>query len=127
MVTVTSTLQLGSVVTIDACFYRGDTWSFVLTITDADTAAPLDLTGSTLAIAIDREFAPVDATTNKTTIAGVLLDQVTNTGQVQFTLTTASTDEVGVFFHDFQLVDNGGGKRTIASGKWQIVQDRNKA
>lgn len=101
---------------------RGDTYSIEFVILEDDT--PLDITGCTFILTVDPSKAPTDDTTKLFSLTGVILDAAA--GSVSFTPTEEEADHVGKFFYDVQLVDGAGKKRTVAAGKFVLVQDITK-
>jgi hypothetical protein len=104
---------------------RGDTYADEIIVKSAKTKLPVDITGYSFVMTLDPGKAPVDATTNVYSIAGVILDAVA--GRVEFAPTLAQADQLGGFYYDVQMTDGAGRKRTIALDKYTYTQDITKA
>lgn len=109
--------------TINITRTRGDTFPFVMTITDSAGAA-IDITGFSFLLTVDPSDEPADATGNVFQLVGAVIDAVN--GKVQFTPSVADADNVGEFFHDTQQIDAASAVRTIAKGKYTLLQDITK-
>jgi len=113
-----------SVATIELARRRGDTFAHVFTITDG-AGAPIDITGHSFALTVDPSAAPADASANLFAITGAIIDAPA--GKVSFAPDVAQADQTpGTYHYDVQMTDAGGRIRTIAAGKYKIVQDITK-
>lgn len=103
---------------------RGDTYADVLTITDA-SGAPVDITGYTFKMTLDKSSSPDDATNNLYWLAGTILDAAN--GVVEFAPAAIQADQPPAsYYYDVEMIDAGGRIRTILSGKYTYKQDITK-
>lgn len=105
--------------------YRGDSYPITLTLTDANTKLPIDLTGCSLVMTWDTLQDPPDTTTKVAEIAGVLVAPPTN-GKVTFTPATTDTATVGTYYYDVQLTDADSNIRTVIKSTVTVSQDITK-
>lgn len=106
--------------------YRGDSFNIVFTLKDAATGLPLNLTGSTFILTVDRKQNPVDNTTRVFTVNGSL-DADPTTGKVSFKPTTTHTANAGSFFYDVQMTTAATSQvRTVVKDQFIITQDITK-
>lgn len=114
----------------DMTWRRGDSYTFTLTIKDATTSQPIDITGYSFKFTVNTEKSPVDDTNQKFQVVGVVdPDQVTNTGKVGFTPTTTDTDIAEAkYYYDVEMTDSSGNIRTISpvGAKFDMRQDITK-
>lgn len=103
---------------------RGDTYADEFVLSNATTRRPLDVTGYTFLLTVDRNKAPPDTTSRVFQIEGAILDAAA--GRVEFAPTALQADNVGSFFYDMQMVDGAGRIRTVVSGKYKLGQDITK-
>lgn len=101
---------------------RGDTYPIEIAVTS--NGAPLNVSGASFVLTVDPSKAPTDDTTKLFSLTGVITDAPA--GKVSFTPSALEADHVGKFFHDIQMTDGSGAKRTIASGKYVLTQDITK-
>lgn len=109
-------------------WFRGDTYPFVVTVKDKATGLPIDLTGATLHLSVNRKQNPANTSTELFKIAGVV-DASPATGKVTFTPTSVGTDQTGTFYYDIQMVTGSGPgtrTRTIVKDEFIISQDLTK-
>lgn len=110
--------------TVNIEFTRGDTFPFVLEITDGSNN-PIDITGYAFLLTVDPSETPSDALNNLFQLTGSTID-ATN-GKVQFALTGVQADQTpGVYYYDLQQTDPSSSIRTIAKGTWTFIQDITK-
>lgn len=112
-----------TVSTSDICRFRGDDYSFTITIKDSAGDA-VDITGFSFLLTIDPSSAPTSDTNNLDQLTGTITDATG--GQVRFDPTATSVGTVGNYFYDVQQTDAGGKVRTILTGKWDVEQDVTK-
>lgn len=112
---------------IDVIRRRGDTVSerFVLFANVGGSA--VDITGYSFSLAVDPEPSPSGSANNVYAIAATLEDA--DSGLFYFPVSVANASAAtGSFFYDMQATfDEEGGEsgviRTIARGRWTILQD----
>jgi hypothetical protein len=104
-------------------FYRGDTQRYKLTLKDASTGNPIDITGATIWFTMKPEITYDD--TN-----AVIQKQVINhidapNGVTEVVLESAYTRnlELGTYYYDFQYVSKYGDVKTILMGKVKVLGD----
>lgn len=103
---------------------RGDTDTHVFIVTKADGVTIVNIAAWTAwRMTVDPEKAPVDAVNNVFQSAGSLVTDGTD-GKVQFA--PPGDSAIGRYYYDVQGINTVGGKRTIANGKYKIVQDITK-
>lgn len=106
---------------------RGDTDDLGMTISDESGPINLDIYTS-ITLCVNTERAPVDATNELFSIAGVKdPDQVANIGKIKFPM-DGNEDNLGVFFYDLQaiLVSNSKKKTLRKYDTFTFEQDINK-
>ncbi|RLE21487.1 MAG: hypothetical protein DRJ50_09125 [Actinobacteria bacterium] len=103
---------------------RGDTFPFIISITDGAGAA-LPIAGFTFLLTVDPSAEPVDETNNVFQLTGTIFGDPNN-GQVAFEPDVTAADHIGEFFHDVQMIDAATKKRTIAEGPYNMTQDITK-
>ena len=105
---------------------RGDTYADEIIVKSKTTGLPVNITGYSFTMTLDPSKAPVDATNNLYSIAGVIVGNPLD-GRVEFAPTAMQADQVGVFYYDVQMVDGAGRKRTVALDKYTYTQDISKS
>lgn len=104
---------------------RGDSYGDEFTISSTTTGAIVDITGYTFLMTVDPSADPEDSTTNLFQVAGNITSALF--GKVEFAPTAEQTDlPAATYYHDVQMTDGSGRKRTIAFGKYTITQDITK-
>lgn len=106
--------------------FRGDSFNIVFTLKDAASKTPLDLTGSTFILTVDRKENPVDSNTRLFTVNGSV-DSDPITGKVSFKPTATHTSTAGSFYYDIQMSTASTSQvRTVVKDKFIITQDITK-
>lgn len=106
--------------------YRGDSFNIVFTLKDASTGLPLNLTGSTFILTVDRKSTPADTNTKVFHVTGAV-DPDPTTGKVTFKPTSANTATVGSFYYDVQMTTSSTSQvRTVVKDQFIITQDITK-
>ena len=106
--------------------HRGDSFNIVFTLKDAATGLPLNLTGSTFLLTVDRKQNPVDNNTRLFQVTGSLDHDPTN-GRVTFKPLTSHTTVAGSFYYDVQMSTVATTQvRTVVKDTFTIVQDITK-
>lgn len=82
------------------------------------------MSGCSFVLTVDPSKTPADNTTKLFSLTGVITDAPA--GKVSFTPSAPQADHVGRYYHDIQMVDGSGAKRTIAVGKYVLKQDITK-
>lgn len=105
---------------LDICRKRGDTFTFTIVFNEG--GSPKDFTGYTFKLAVNTEKNPDDATNQvflNTTATGDA------SGNVNITLSGSESDQLPKqYYYDLEGTDTGSGQiRTLATGKWIVVQD----
>ena len=106
------------------CFTRGDNPTIVVTVTDANSADPLnpdpvDLTGATAKLTVDSLQSPVGTATQIFELTGAVQAPATG-GIIHFQPTTVQANQTpGSYFYDVQVILADGTRRTIATGDWE--------
>ncbi len=104
--------------------HRGDTYANVLTIKNAD-GTPLNLTGYTVTLTVDRRKEPTDNTTMVFQLTGTLT--APTEGKVSFTPSAPNAaTAAGTYYYDIQLTDGSGAIKTAGPGKFVFKQDITK-
>lgn len=118
-------------------FTRGDTFAWVIELTD-EAGRPFEIpAGYTYELTINQDQNPADATNQVVKLTGTVLTQSGRTkGHVQFSITDANwTTWDGVYsgstypvtaYCDLQEVDAASKKRTKGKGTFIVDQDINK-
>lgn len=102
---------------------RGDTYPITGTVKLNDL--PLDVTGCSFVLTVDPEPEPVTAANNLFSLTGALAEPLT--GEISFPITEEQADQTpGDYYHDIQMIDAQGKKRTIALDGFSFVQDITK-
>jgi hypothetical protein len=106
---------------------RADSYPLILTIKSKSTGLPIDLTGYAFLLTVNSEKDPTDITHQIFQVTGVVdPDQVTNTGKVSFTPTSADTATVGKFYYDIQWIVGSVVRSWNEKKKFTIKQDITK-
>lgn len=109
---------------LDITRVRGDT--FPLDFQISVTGGSLDVTGMTFLLTVDPSPDPVNATNNLFELTGTIVDAPN--GKIRFSISLVQADQTpSEYYYDLQLKDTLGLLRTIAKGKWTVVQDITKA
>lgn len=104
--------------------HRGDTYANVLTIKNAD-GTPLNLTGYSVLLTVDRRKEPTDNTTVLFQLTGTITSAVN--GQVSFAPSLLQAGAAaGTYYYDIQLTDGSGAIKTAGPGKFVFKQDITK-
>lgn len=112
-------------VTINISRTRGDTFPFVVTITDAAGDA-INISGYSFLLSVDLVADPGDDSGQLFQLTGTLLDGGVN-GQVEFEPSALQADQnPETYYHDIQMTDGSSKIRTIAKGTYVIDQDITK-
>lgn len=109
-------------------YYRNDTIGIKVTLRDKATLAPIDLTGKTLALTVDPNENPDDASANLMVLAGVVFGAATD-GVVIFTPAGTDSDFApGTYWYDIQMENTSGGleRQTVAKDNFIHSQDITK-
>ena len=107
-------------------WYRGDSYPLELTIKDKATGNVVDISGYSFKFTVDEKENPINTDTQKFSVDGVL-DADPATGKASFTPTDSETDlSPKTYFYDVQMIDGSSNKRTIAKGKFKVIQDITK-
>jgi len=113
-----------TITTIDYCRSRGDTYSIEIAIKDSSSVA-VDVTGFSFLLTVDPSASPTDALANIYQLTGTI-DDAPN-GLVSFPVSAANALAApGNYYHDIQQIDAAAKVRTIAKGKWTVLQDITK-
>lgn len=106
--------------------YRGDSYPTTITLIDKTTQTPVDITGYSFLLTVDKNQDPESSDTNEFQVVGEL-DVDPTTGKVSFTPTEDNTNlSKGTYYFDIQMTDASGHKRTIHKNKFIITQDITK-
>lgn len=100
---------------------RGDTWSHSVTVREAETGVPRDLTGATVSVllAASRGGAALATATNGSGVT--VVDAAA--GRFDFSISLArETFDAGNYVFDVQI-EQGGDVETIAIGQLEIVEE----
>jgi hypothetical protein len=104
---------------------RGDSYADEITVSSTSTGAVVDITGYSFLMTVDPSASPADDTNNLFQLTGTIT--VAASGKVEFAPTAEQTDLTpATYYHDIQMTDVSGRKRTIAAGKYVITQDITK-
>ena len=117
-------------VDFEICIQRGDTFAWTLRLDDdASPAQPIPLGTNTYFLTVNLEEDPATTTNEIFQLTGTVLNQTTNTGEIQFVVSLANwisfdavTQAPVTVFYDLQQ-DDGSGLRTIAKGDFKVEQD----
>ena len=104
--------------------FRGDSWPFVVTITDRTTSTPLDITSYTFKLTVDRKANPSSEGTKLFNVTGVVIDGPN--GKVKFTPISANHGTAGNYYYDIQMSGAGNVVKTIVKSQYIINQDISK-
>lgn len=104
--------------------YRGDSWPFVVTLTDKKTGLPLEITSHTFKLTVDRKLSPTDATTKIFETTGTIVSP--SAGTVRFSPTAENHATAGNFYYDIQMTNSSGNKKTLPKSQYIILQDITK-
>lgn len=103
---------------------RGDTFPIEIAVTNSAGTA-VDVTGFSFVLTVDPENDPTSSAANLFQLTGVITDA--SAGEVQFVPSPAQADQTPeIYFYDIQMTDGSGRIRTIASGRFEVVQDITK-
>lgn len=104
--------------------FRGDTVPDKVLCKHADGSVR-DITGYTLALAVNRERNPVDDTNQLFSLPGIIVNPTA--GEVWFAPSPTQANQApGKYYFDVQLIDGSGYKETILKGTYRFLQDINK-
>lgn len=110
---------------LDITRRRGDTYANeIQVVSNVDGVTPIDITGYSFLQTVDPERKPADDTNNLFQIIGVILNA--SSGIVGFSPSDVQADNLGKYFHDIQMTDDSGKIRTVAAGRYTLVQDVTK-
>lgn len=102
---------------------RGDTYPIQITV--LENGVGMNISGTSFTLTVDPAKLPTTAVNNIMSLAGVIVNAAT--GRVDFTPAPADVDHVGKYYHDVQMVDGAGLKRTVVDGKFTLIQDIGKS
>lgn len=106
-------------------FFRGDFYPKVLTITNALTKEPVDLTGIDLILTVNKEKDPIDTANEIFKVNGVVTDPLL--GRVSFCPTALNNDlPKGKYYYDVSAIAGVTSKRTLIKSTWNITMDIGK-
>ena len=105
-------------------FFRGDTHPVVYFLINKKTKEAIDIAGYTFKLTVSTEKNPVDETSKKFFIDGVIDDA--SEGRFSFTPTAEQNSTVGTFYFDIQMFYGGSYRKTIMKDKYVITQDIGK-
>lgn len=107
-------------------YYRADQYPLVVTVKNAATGSPIDITGYTFKLTVNSEKKPADDSNQIWQLDGDL-DADPTTGRVVFDITDTQTDiPVRKYYYDIQMTTAGGDVRTIAKDVFEITMDITK-
>ena len=104
--------------------YRGDSFPLIYTLKDKNTGLAINIAGWSFKLTVSTEKDPVDETTKKFSVDGVIVDAAN--GKFSFLPTEANNADIGKYFFDIQYTNPSGHKRTIAKDKYTVSQDIGK-
>jgi hypothetical protein len=102
---------------------RGDTYADRFYITDG-VGKPLNITGFSFKLTLDRRPEPTDSSTQVYQLTGVITDAAN--GVVEFAPTIEQANQVGVFHYDMQMTDAQSRTRTVVVARYAYKQDITK-
>lgn len=98
--------------------YRGDTAPDLFSL-------PIDITNYTFRMTVDTLQNPPDDTTALFEVVGTITDAAA--GEFEFEPTAMQTDlPIGTYYYDVEYTDAAGRIKTVAKGKYKIIQDISK-
>lgn len=103
-------------------WFRGDSYPRVFRLLDKETGDPIDLTGCSAKLTVNREENPETDASQLFSVDGTLSGTPTD-GKVTFIL---QGNEVGDFWYDIQLMGVTWGPKTIVKDQYNITQDITK-
>lgn len=114
---------------LDISRKRGDTFTFTIVFNEG--GSPKDFTldgGTTFNLAVNTESKPTDTTNQVFLLTGAAITG-DSSGNVNITLGTAEADQAPkTYYYELQMTGVTSGQiRTLATGKWIVVQDIVKA
>ena len=111
--------------TTEISYFRGDSHPLEFTFSNQETNEPLNLSGSTFIMTVDRRQNPTDATTVLFQVVGEIIG-LPSEGVVSFKPTPDQTSSAGNFFYDIQMTGDDGSIRTLVKDKIIISMDITK-
>ncbi len=125
-----TTLNLCAV-DFEICIQRGDTFAWTIRLEDTAGVA-IDLGTNTYVLTTNTDSDPPDNTNEIFQLTGTVLNQTTNTGEIQFQVSAANwttfdgvTTAPDTVFYDLEE-NSGSGLRSIAKGDFKVEQDISK-
>jgi hypothetical protein len=103
--------------------FRGDTYADQFTLKDSAGVA-IDISGYSFTFTLNTEKSPADTANEVYQLTGTITDAPG--GKFEFAPSAVQADQVGTFFYDVQMIDGGGGIRTLAKDKYKYTQDITK-
>lgn len=104
---------------------RGDTYPDRINVTDSN-GNPVDITGWTFTLTLNRVKAPVDITSQVVQIAGTIIAPATN-GVVEFAWSDLNADQSpATYYYDIQIIDGASKRRTPILSTYTFEQDITK-
>jgi hypothetical protein len=109
---------------LDISRKRGDT--FMFTIVFNEGGSPKDFTGYTFKLAVNTDQKPSDASKQLFQLSDAITGD--SSGNVNILVGTVEADQLPkTYYYELQGTDGAGLIRTLAAGKWVVVQDIVKA
>ena len=105
--------------------YRGDTYKHLLVIQDSN-GNPIDITGYSFILTINKERDPTDGSNIVLTMTGVIEDAAEGKVALQPALNDINAADIGSWYFDIQQTDGAGDIRTLVKGRYDILQDISK-
>lgn len=99
---------------------RGDTYPVAVEVKDLHNA-PINITGRTFRLAVNRQAAPDTTADQVLDVAGTITDAAA--GKVEFAMTGAGSVAPGKYYYEVQMTAAGGIVTTILAGAWDVRQD----
>jgi hypothetical protein len=104
-------------------FYRGDTQRYRLTLTDAETGDPIDITGGSMWFTMKAKITDNDADAVVQKHVTSHIDPANGVTEVVVEASDTVDTKPGTYYYDFQYVDSIGNVKTILAGKVKLLSD----
>jgi len=110
---------------LDISRKRGDTFMFSIVFNEG--GSPKDFTGYSFKLAVNTDSKPTDVTNQVFQLSGAAITGDAS-GNVNILVGTSEADQLPkTYYYELEGTDGAGLIRTLAAGKWVVVQDIVKA
>jgi hypothetical protein len=116
--------NMENIAVVDIERRRNDTAAEEFKVLSSVTGSAIDITSYSFTLTVNQKQFPVNDDDQVMQISGAITDAAA--GLVEFVPSAGQADRVGSFFYDVEMIDPAGRIRTIATGRWRMVEDITK-